>query len=68
LKFDVQQGNFKILQLFFQILILFLVEKWNPLTRSEIAKFGKTEGILGVKIQSYGYGHVGVVDFRVTFK
>jgi hypothetical protein len=44
------------------------VEKWNPLTRSEIAKFGKTEGILGVKIQSYGYGHVGVVDFRVTFK
>jgi hypothetical protein len=47
LEVDVQHGNFKILWLLFQILILFLVEKWNPPTRSETSK--KTEGILGVK-------------------
>jgi hypothetical protein len=40
LEVDVQQGNFKILQLLLQILILFLVEKWNPPTRSETAKIG----------------------------
>jgi hypothetical protein len=50
LEVDVQQGNFKILQLLPQVLILFLVEKWIPPSRSEIAKIGqKTEGILGVK-------------------
>jgi hypothetical protein len=30
--------NFKILQLLPQVLILFLVEKWNPPTRSEIVE------------------------------
>jgi hypothetical protein len=50
LEVDVQQGNFKILWLLLQILILFWVEKWNPPTRSETAEIGqKTEGILGVK-------------------
>jgi hypothetical protein len=50
LKVDVQQGNFKILWLLPQVLILFLVEKWIPPSRLEIAKIGqKTEGILGVK-------------------
>jgi hypothetical protein len=50
LKVDVQQGNFKILRLLPQVLILFLVEKWIPPSRSETAKIGqKTEGILGVK-------------------
>jgi hypothetical protein len=38
---DVQQGNFKILRLFPQVLILFLVEKWNLPTRSETAKIGQ---------------------------
>jgi hypothetical protein len=47
LEVDVQQGKFKILQLLLQILILFLVEKWNPPTRLEVDQ--KTEGILGVK-------------------
>jgi hypothetical protein len=53
LEVDVQQGNFKILQLLHQVLILFLVEKWIPPSRSETAKTAeidkKTEGILGVK-------------------
>jgi hypothetical protein len=50
LEVGVQQGNFKILQLLPQVLILFLVEKWIPPNRSETAKIGqKTEGILGVK-------------------
>jgi hypothetical protein len=50
LEVDVQQGNFKILQLLPQVLILFLVEKWIPPSRSETAEIGKkTEGILGVK-------------------
>jgi hypothetical protein len=50
LEVDVQQGNFKILQLLLQILILIFVGKWNPPTRSETAETGKkTEGILGVK-------------------
>jgi hypothetical protein len=49
LEVDVQQGNFKILQLLPQVLILFLVEKWIPPNRSETAKIGKkTEGILGI--------------------
>jgi hypothetical protein len=49
LEVDVQQGNFKILRLLPQVLILFLVEKWIPPTRSESAEFGqKTEGILEV--------------------
>jgi hypothetical protein len=51
LEVDVQQGNFKIIQLLPQVLILFLVEKWIPLTRSETAEIGKkTEEILGVKV------------------
>jgi hypothetical protein len=50
LEVDVQQGNFKILRLLPQVLILFLVEKWIPPSRSETAKIGqKTEGILRVK-------------------
>jgi hypothetical protein len=50
LEVDVQQGNFKILQLLPQVLILFLVEKWILPSKSEIAKIGqKTQGILGVK-------------------
>jgi hypothetical protein len=49
LEVDVQQGNFKILWLLPQVLILFLVEKWIPPNRSETAKLvKKTEGILGV--------------------
>jgi hypothetical protein len=49
LEVDVQQGNFKILQLLPQVFILFLVEKWIPPSRSETAEIGqKTEGILGV--------------------
>jgi hypothetical protein len=50
LEVDVQQGNFKILRLLPQVLILFLVEKWIPSSRSGTAKIGqKAEGILGVK-------------------
>jgi hypothetical protein len=50
LEVDVQQSNFKILQLFPQVFILFWVEKWILPTRSETAEIGKkTEGILGVK-------------------
>jgi hypothetical protein len=50
LEVDVQQGNFKILQLLSQVLILFLVEKWITPSRSEIAEISKKiEGILGVK-------------------
>jgi hypothetical protein len=50
LEVDVQQGNFKILRLLPQVLILFLVEKWILPTRLEIAEIGQqTEGILGVK-------------------
>jgi hypothetical protein len=41
LEVDVQQGNFKILRLLLQILILFLVEKWNPPTRSKTAEIGQ---------------------------
>jgi hypothetical protein len=36
-----QQGNFKILWLLPQVLILFLVEKWIPPSRSEIAEIGE---------------------------
>jgi hypothetical protein len=51
LEVDVQQGNFKILRLLPQVLILFLVEKWIPPSRSETAEIGqKTEGILGVNL------------------
>jgi hypothetical protein len=41
LEVDVQQGNFKILQLLPQVLILFLVEKWIPPNRFETAEIGK---------------------------
>jgi hypothetical protein len=51
LEVDVQQGNFKILWLLPQVLILFLVKKWISPTRSKTAKIGKkTEGILGIKV------------------
>jgi hypothetical protein len=50
LEVGVQQGNFKIVRLLPQVLILLLVKKWIPLSRSETVKIGKrTEGILGVK-------------------
>jgi hypothetical protein len=49
LEVDVQEGNFKILWLLLQVLILFLVEKWILPTRLETVEIGqKTEGILGV--------------------
>jgi hypothetical protein len=41
LEVDVQQGNFKILQLLLQVLIFFLVEKWIPSSRSETAEIGQ---------------------------
>ena len=51
---DVQQGNFKILWLLLQILILFLVEKWNPPSRSKTIEIGqKIEEILGVNCQKF---------------
>jgi hypothetical protein len=54
LEVDVQQGNFKILQLLPQILILFLVEKWIPPSRSETVEIGKKiEGILGVNSKKH---------------
>jgi hypothetical protein len=40
LEVDVQQGNFKILQLLPQVLIRFLVEKWIRPSRSETTKIG----------------------------
>jgi hypothetical protein len=50
LEVDVQQGNFKILQSLPQVLIFFLVEKWIPPSRSEIAEIGqKNRRILGDK-------------------
>jgi hypothetical protein len=52
LEVDVQQGNFKILRLLPQVLILFLVEKWIPPSRLETVEIGKktdSEGILRVK-------------------
>jgi hypothetical protein len=41
MKVNVQQGNFKILQLLPQVLILFLVEKWIPLSRSKTRENGQ---------------------------
>jgi hypothetical protein len=41
LEVEVQQGNFKILQLLPQVLILFLVEKWILPSRSKIAEIGQ---------------------------
>jgi hypothetical protein len=38
---DVQEGNFKILQLLPQVLILFLVENWIPPNRLETAENGQ---------------------------
>jgi hypothetical protein len=38
---DVQQGNFKILRLLPQVLIIFLVEKWIPPSRSKTAEIGQ---------------------------
>jgi hypothetical protein len=52
LEVDVQQGNFKILWLLPQVLILLLVKKWIPPTRSEIAEIGqKNIRNLGVKFK-----------------
>jgi hypothetical protein len=49
-----KKGNFKILQLLPQVIILFLVEKWIPPSRLETAEMvKKTEGILGVKDASH---------------
>jgi hypothetical protein len=57
-----QQGNFKILQLLPQVLILFLVEKWISPNRSETVEIGKKiERILGVK------SRYGLKDFRFLF-
>jgi hypothetical protein len=51
LEVDVQQGNFKILRLLPQVLILFLIENRIPPSRLELQKLvKKIEGILGVKI------------------
>jgi hypothetical protein len=41
LEVNVQQDNFKILWLLPQGLILFLVEKWIPPSRSETAEIGQ---------------------------
>jgi hypothetical protein len=41
LEVDVQQGNFKILQLLPQVLVLFWVEKWIPPRRLETAEIGQ---------------------------
>jgi hypothetical protein len=41
LEVDVQQGNFKILWLVPQVLILFLVEKWIPSSELETTKIGQ---------------------------
>jgi hypothetical protein len=41
LEVDVEQGNFKLLRLLLQVLILFSVEKWIPPNRSEAAKIGQ---------------------------
>jgi hypothetical protein len=50
LEVDVQQGNFKILQLLPQVLVHFWVEKWILPNRSETAEIGKKiEGILVLK-------------------
>jgi hypothetical protein len=66
LEVDVQRGNFKILHLFPQVLILFLVEKWIPPSRSETAKIGqKIEGILGVKLRGI-YATTLLIAFRVN--
>jgi hypothetical protein len=54
LEVDVQEGNFKILQLLPQVLILFLVEKWILPSRSEAVEIGqKAEGILVVKAYAF---------------
>jgi hypothetical protein len=56
LEVDIQQGNFKILRLFYQVLILVLVEKWIPPNRSKTIEIGqKTEGILGVNKLDYKF-------------
>jgi hypothetical protein len=67
LEVDVQQGNFKILWLLLQILILCLVEKWIPPTRSETAKIGqkKTEGILGVKVPNVRFVYTMLVNLKM---
>jgi hypothetical protein len=52
LEVDIQQGNFKILRLLLQVLILFLVEKWIPPSTPEIVEIGqKLKGILGVNLR-----------------
>jgi hypothetical protein len=66
LEVDVEQGNFKILQLLPQVLVLFLVNKWIPPSRSETAKIGKkTEGILGVNecVQASYYTNVAKKNY-----
>jgi hypothetical protein len=41
LEVDVQQGNFKILRLLPQVLILSLVDEWIPPSRLETAEIGQ---------------------------
>jgi hypothetical protein len=49
LEVNVQQGNFKILWLLPQVLILFLIEKWIPPLGQKLQKLVKqTKRILGV--------------------
>jgi hypothetical protein len=68
LKVDVQQGNFKILRLLPQVLILFLIEKWIPPSRSETAEIGqKTEGILGVNGSSQDQDPVHESQFLIPW-
>jgi hypothetical protein len=50
LEVDVEQGNFKILHLLLQVLILFLVEKWIPPSRPETAKIGQKKRWLNIDL------------------
>jgi hypothetical protein len=54
--------------LLLQILILFLVEKWNPPTRSKTAEIGqkKPEGILGVKPSIQLQGKKGKKPYQLA--
>jgi hypothetical protein len=52
LEVDVQQGNFKILWLLPQVLILFLVEKWILPSRSETAETGSIR-VLGIEYRFF---------------
>jgi hypothetical protein len=71
LEVDVQQGNFKIdPTVTSSNSHFFLVEKWNPPTRSETAKIGpKTEGILGVKgFHFFGLIFKSALEYKKSYK